>query len=217
MAMYMMFMMSMMRMGAVSTVKGVISAATLTSASVSDITDLFVSGNSSQPWSKDLGQVCYRIPSLVKLGSSNTLVAIASERLWEYSGQSYCSDESATNLVMRRSVDGGLTWSNMSVIVPTGTHEAEMTGWTIYDEIKEKLFVFTNLNVSGQCTCDVGFVTSSDGGLSWTDLAPANTDTSVDNGGFFGMGLTANARHHSLKRAPRRVPAQDLPQQLPRG
>ena len=72
-----------------------------------------------------------------------------------------------------------------------------MTGWAIYDEIKEKLFVFTNLNVSGQCTCDVGFVTSSDGGLSWTDLAPVNTDTSVDNGGFFGMGLTHGITHSS--------------------
>ena len=50
--------MIMMSTGAVSTVKGDVSTAT--SASVSDVTDLFVSGNSSQPWSKDLGQVCYR-------------------------------------------------------------------------------------------------------------------------------------------------------------
>ena len=76
--------------------------------------DLFISGQSTNPWTGAGTNVCYRIPSLLRLGDSNTLLAIASERLWELSETSFCSDEAGSNIVLRRSEVGGRhgrTWS----------------------------------------------------------------------------------------------------------
>ena len=48
--------------------------------------------------------------------------------------------------------------------------------------------------MSGECHCDVGFVTSNDGGLTWSELEPVTTDTSD---GFYGMGLAHGVTHSS--------------------
>ena len=64
----------------------------------SSLHDIFKSGTSHNAWSKG-HNVVYRIPSLVAT-KNGSLLAIVSERL----GGS--SDESDTNLVQRRSIDG---------------------------------------------------------------------------------------------------------------
>jgi hypothetical protein len=72
------------------------------------LVDIFTSGASTNSWSKGAA-VTYRIPCLVV--SSDVLLALASERV----GGS--SDESSTNLVQRRSTDGGVSWSNITLVV----------------------------------------------------------------------------------------------------
>ena len=155
-----------------------------------DSIDLFTSGISDNSWSKS-ERVCYRIPSLLKINSSH-IIAFASERLWKSSEHTFCSDESASNIVSRRSIDGGLTWQPMELVIPTGSERAERHPWTLFDEQTQRIFAFTNNNVAN-CTCNVVYTTSDDYGLSWNDqLTPVSEDT-----GYYGMALAHGIQHTS--------------------
>lgn len=148
--------------------------------------DLFHSGKSNNSWSQ--GRVCYRIPSLLKINDT-VLIAFAAERLWQYSNQSYCSDESASNIVSRRSMDGGVTWGAMELVLPTGDENAERHPWTLYDGLNERVFLFSNANVDG-CQCDVLYMTSDDFGVTWSKAT--NIDSSS---GYYGMSLAHGIQH----------------------
>lgn len=153
-----------------------------------EFVDLFEAGMSTNGWSS--GRVCYRIPSLLKI-EDKTLIAFAAERLWQNSGQFYCSDESASNIVSRKSTDGGVTWGPIELVIATGDEMAERHPWTIYDAINKKIFVFTNTNVNG-CQCDVMYKTSIDFGDTWSDLVSIDSTS-----GYYGMSLAHGIQHSS--------------------
>jgi hypothetical protein len=116
--------------------------------------------------------------------------------MWESSNQTFCSDESASNIVMRRSEDSGKTWGEPVVVIGSdegvgdGEH-AERHTWSIFDSVNEKVFLFTNRNVNGPtgCDCGVAYKTSADGGDTWGDLID------LDEGDVYGMGLAHGILH----------------------
>lgn len=156
-------------------------------ASASSPLDLFAKGVSNQSWS--LGaQVCYRIPAFLR-SRTGALLAFASERLG-----SDCSDESGTNLVLRRSTDNGATWEPMQLIVPTGADKAEMSPWALQDASTGRIFMFSNTNVHTptDCNCEVFYVTSDDDGQTWSNRTVVPKST-----GFYGGSLVTGITHSS--------------------
>ncbi len=158
-------------------------------ATVGPVVDLFTTGISNFPWSAGM-YACYRIPSLVRL-TDGTLVALASERLVA-SGQ--CGDESPSNIVMRRSMDAGATWSNASLVLAAGPSHLERSAWALEDSSDGSLFVFSNANVNTTtgCACAVEYVVSKDGGMSFS--APRAIPP---GSGVYGSGLASGFMHSS--------------------
>ena len=149
--------------------------------------ELFRSGTSNFSWSQGK-HVCYRIPSLVK--TSNAILAVVAERIQGASG--FCSDDSEVNLVVRRSVDGGDTWSETALIRSLASPSSP---WTVVDDRTGRIFVFYNTNADN-CRCNVSFVTSSDDGASFAA-------TSVDlpaSSGAYGSALTHGITHRTTGR-----------------
>ena len=73
----------------------------------------------SQPLfqSGDAGYTCFRIPAVITL-SSTELVVFAEGR------KDGCADFGDVDIVMRKSIDGGLTWSSIQVVVDEGQLQA---------------------------------------------------------------------------------------------
>jgi hypothetical protein len=90
--------------------------------------------------------------------------------------------------VSRRSTDNGLTWSAIALAIPTSEDLLEMHGWSIYNPSTHQVFLFTNDDVRGDggCGCKVSYVTSLDGGVSWTSKVEVGDETSD---GYYGMSL----------------------------
>ena len=125
---------------------GLVVGAAAAGTTAVDLVEIFKGGPSTNPWSK--GQfACYRIPSLVR--SAGTLLAFGSERLSSGHG---CNDEADTNLVLRRSTDGGATWSPMQLVVPAvpaGSSVANSIStapWSMVDDATGDVLVFFNGN-----------------------------------------------------------------------
>lgn len=157
-------------------------------ASTTPIVDVFTSGISQLPWSS--GQrACYRIPSLLRL-SNGTLLALASERLVGAGG---CGDESPSNIVLRRSHDGGATWSAASLVLAAGANHLERSAWALEDAATGAVYVFSNSNVSAAtgCSCGVEVAVSKDRGASF---APARR---LPESSVFGSGLASGITHSS--------------------
>jgi hypothetical protein len=112
-----------------------------------------VTGN---PWVKKGTPVTYRIPALV--ATNSTLIAFASERL----GSS--NDESATNLVQRRSTDGGESWGRLTLVVESA-HGMSSAPWAIADDRTSQVLLFWNQNSTAdqKCSCGVAMVQGKDG------------------------------------------------------
>mgnify|MGYP002844356308 CR=1 FL=1 len=100
--------------------------------------------------------VTYRIPALV--ATNSTLVAFASERL------ASASDESATNIVQRRSTDRGQSWGPLTLVVKS---EAGMSSapWAIADPQTSQVYLFWNANSTAdqKCSCGVAMVQGLNG------------------------------------------------------
>ena len=154
------------------------------------VKDLFTAGISKFPWSA--GQnACYRIPSLLRLRGNGDLVAIASERLV---GSGGCGDESPSNIILRRSKDGGDTWSDAELIFSAGATHLERSAWSIEDTTSGTIFVFSNsgVNTTTGCSCGVEYVMSKDGGVTFS--APQSIPEAT---GVYGSGLASGITHSS--------------------
>lgn len=112
-----------------------------------------VTGN---PWVKKGTPVTYRIPALV--ATNSTLIAFASERLGS------TNDESATNLVQRRSTDGGESWGRLTLVVESA-HGMSSAPWAIADDRTSQVLLFWNQNSTAdqKCSCGVAMVQGKDG------------------------------------------------------
>ncbi|MCB0657392.1 MAG: exo-alpha-sialidase [Saprospiraceae bacterium] len=124
---------------------------------------------------------CYRIPAIVR-APDGQLVAFCEAR------RSDCNDFGKVDVVMRRSADGGKTWSNMKVVAENGDLKAGNPApvWDLLDPRfpHGRLFLFYNTaNGSenqvreGKAVAEVWFRTSIDNGDSWSD--PVNITRQV--------------------------------------
>ena len=165
-------------------------------AASTPLIDIFTSGTSTNSWSKGKA-VTYRIPCLVE--SNGVLLALVSERL------ASSSDESDTNLVQRRSTDAGATWSNTTLVVsaevdpPFAAKHAFISSapWAVADATIGDVLMFYNQNAAstGKCLCNVWYVRTSDGGLSWSKPVPIPPSSGV-YGSSLNTGITLRSGEH---------------------
>eukprot|EP01043_Picozoa_sp_COSAG02_P023268 COSAG02_NODE_1237_length_13725_cov_27.071921_20_plen_327_part_00 len=146
--------------------------------------ELFKSGKADgaitgNPWVKKGTPVTYRIPSLV--ATNSTLIAFASERL----GSS--NDESTTNLVQRRSTDGGERWGPLTLVVQA-TQGMSSAPWAIADDRTSQVLLFWNQNSTAdqKCSCGVAMVQGKDGAdyskPVWLPVESGVVGSSLDSG-----------------------------------
>lgn len=142
------------------------------------------------------GAHCHRIPSLATAKDGTLLLACESRRLsWR--------DKSPTDVVVRRSTDGGKTWSATQVVLPGGD-DAQMDPCLVVDRPTGRVFLFasrwpaTDHSVRGNTAW---LATSDDNGLTWSK--PENVsqtlfppDSRVDGfGPGSGLQLGENSPH----------------------
>ncbi|MCE1197528.1 MAG: SUMF1/EgtB/PvdO family nonheme iron enzyme [Marinilabiliales bacterium] len=104
----------------------------------------------------------YRIPSLL-LAPDNTLLAFCEAR------KQSVSDASPTDLVLRRSTDGGKHWLPTQVLVRGQGNEALMNPCPVVDRSNHRILLFCmNANKFGPNLNQLLLLTSDDNGQSWT-------------------------------------------------
>lgn len=139
----------------------------------------------NNPWVKPGTPVTYRIPSLV--ATNTTLIAFVSERL----GSS--NDESATNIVQRRSSDWGKTWGPLTLVVKAAEGMSSAP-WAIVDDRTSEVYLFWNQNSTAvrKCSCGVAMVKGKNGkGYSspvWLPPSSGVVGSSLNSGIRLQMG-----------------------------
>lgn len=169
--------------------------------------NVFVSGEGGYP--------CHRIPSVVLVGDGE-LLAFSEARLWSgdgcyphrsdpmlgadgkmligADGRGLVDDGESnrrTDIGMKRSIDGGVTWGNLSIVVPfAGSPTA------VWDAERQR--VMLQYSASGWIMA----LTSSDGGRTWSvpanvsNLLPSAFPTGVTVGPGVGLQLSLQHPHH---------------------
>lgn len=110
---------------------------------------------------------CYRIPALVTAPSGD-LVAAIDERVPS------CDDLRGNpniNIVLRRSRDGGMTWTDIETVVDLPAGESASDPSMIVDEVTGEIFMFYNyMNLEEAPDVYRLYVTkSADGGQTWSE------------------------------------------------
>lgn len=127
------------------------------------------------------GYRCFRIPATIT-SPTGEILAFAEGR------KTSCADFGDVDIVMKRSVDEGLTWSRLFVVVDNGTDQAGNSApvWDVFDSRYPtgRLFLFYNTgNASewevreGKGSRDGWYITSADQGRSWSD--PVNITSQI--------------------------------------
>ena len=126
------------------------------------------------------GVACYRIPALVIL-PNGAMLAAADERVPS------CQDLRSNrdiNIVLRKSMDKGRTWSPMETIVDPPSGKSASDPSFIYDRITGELFLFYNYMDldSARGMYRFHLVSSRDGGISWS--APVDITSMITRSGW---------------------------------
>jgi len=127
------------------------------------------------------GYKSFRIPAIIKL-PDNSLLAFCEGRL------KGAADFGDINIVMKRSMDQGVTWSSLQKIVDADTlqagNAAPVVDLTDPQYPNGRVFLFYNTGNNheselrkGNGLREVWYICSADGGTSWT--APVNITTQV--------------------------------------
>lgn len=128
------------------------------------------------------GYYCIKIPSLLSI--NNTLIAFGEGRL------NSCSDFTETHIVYKRSFNGGLNWTTLTVL-----HQEPNTvignAAPVYDSLTEQIILVFCRNNS-----EVLITFSSDIGLSWTSpiIIPNVTES---NWTWIGTGPPSSLQIYS--------------------
>lgn len=109
---------------------------------------------------------CYRIPSLIMAQNGDLIAAIDERKI-------NCGDlrtNKDINIVIRRSEDNGVTWSEIKTIVDLPLGESASDPSMILDETTEKIFLFFNymdLNTNPEVYY-LRYISSNDHGRTWS-------------------------------------------------
>ena len=119
------------------------------------------------------GVFCYRIPSIVT-AQNGDLVAAIDERVVS------CDDlrtNTDINIVVRRSMDNGKTWTEIETIVDFPVNKSASDPSMIVDRITGDIFLFYNF-MDLENTKDIYFlhmIKSSDNGRTWSAPVELNS------------------------------------------
>ncbi|PID93477.1 MAG: sialidase [Bacteroidetes bacterium] len=119
---------------------------------------------------------CYRIPAMITAANGD-LIVVADERLGS------CADLRThwdINIVMRRSTDNGITWSEKEVIVDYPFGESASDPSLILDEETGVVFLFFNyMNLETEKEVYYfKYIKSADHGKSWSDPVDITSEIS---------------------------------------
>ena len=109
---------------------------------------------------------CYRIPSLIMAQNGDLIAAIDERKI-------NCGDlrtNKDINIVIRRSEDNGVSWSEIKTIVDLPMGESASDPSMILDETTEKIFLFFNymdLNTNPEVYY-LRYISSNDHGRTWS-------------------------------------------------
>lgn len=128
------------------------------------------------------GYFCYKIPSLTKT-HNNTLLATAEARIGS------CSDYTTTVLVLKKSYDGGKTWSRLQTLYK---EDGNVIGQAVPVQLKNGriLLPFNRGNV------DCLIMNSDDFGETWSQPKPIENCTH-SNWSWIGFGPPASIQLES--------------------
>ncbi len=139
----------------------------------------------------DGGIACFRIPATLE--HRGVLLAFAEAR------HSSCSDGAAHEIAMRRSFDGGVSWSPLTLIAGNDTYWVGNP--TVLEGANSSVVALMLARHAPGCAgvCEVGtaIVTSSDAGVTWTaprDIS-AQIGTAAKSRPGPGLGLTLPEGH----------------------
>lgn len=138
---------------------------------------------------QDAGYSCFRIPAVVRT-TRGTLLAFAEGRI------DNCGDATNIDIVMKRSTDGGKTWSPLQV-VSRGNGDTHGNPSAIVDARTGRVILIGNANPgrtdTGECAvpCDrtVFEQYSDDDGLTWSAPKDITSETKLPEwGGWYASG-----------------------------
>ena len=139
----------------------------------------------------DNGYKCFRIPAIIKTGKGS-LLAFAEGR------KNHCGDADDIDLVVRRSEDGGNTWSPMAIVWDDGGNTCGNPAPMI-DERNGRIVLLSTWNLGGdhesqiinlksKDTRRIFVMHSDDDGLQWSKPREITTDVKKPDWTWYATG-----------------------------
>lgn len=136
------------------------------------------------------GYACFRIPAIISSGK--TILAFAEGRIGG------CSDTGNIDLVLKRSVDGGKSWSDLQVVWDPGDNVAGNPA-PVFDEATKTVFLLSTWNLgtdhegqiiagTSEDTRRVFVLKSTDMGKTWSGAKEITETTKQENWTWYATG-----------------------------
>lgn len=149
-------------------------------------TDLWCPGDNLATAASNESYECYKIPTLLRVPNTSTLLGFIEAR--KYS----CDDAGYIDLLLRRSLDGGKTWSPPAMVYTNSTEAHWATigdALPVYDRNDGSIhLVFARNNT------DILYTRSFDLGLTWQPARNISSSVVTKRGTFVGTGHDGGAQ-----------------------
>lgn len=113
----------------------------------------------------------FRIPVMLQINQSNTLLAFAEARSRE-------GDDGPKAIGLRRSDDGGISWTEIEFIVRDANrdprHDGLNLGSAVYDSVNNRVFVQYVIGAHEEPIAEHFIIYSNDTGVTWSDPIDIN-------------------------------------------